>query len=104
MKMMVTSATGFVGSAVVRHLLQDGHSVSVLVRPNSNRKNLQGLSLEIHEGDLNDLLSLNTFLAGCDGLFHIAADYRLWTKDPQAIYWRSIMVKSAEPISLVVKI
>ena len=86
MNIMVTGGTGFVGSAVIRQLLDYQHSVSALVRVGSNRTNLDGLDITIHEGDLNDKASLIEALKGCDSLFHIAADYRLWAKDPQELY------------------
>jgi dihydroflavonol-4-reductase len=86
MKTLVTGGTGFVGSAVVRELLEAGHDVRVLVRKNSNCGNLQGLSVRRIEGDLTDPDSLNHALSGCKALFHVAADYRLWAPDPRHIY------------------
>ncbi len=86
MQTLVTGATGFVGSAVVRRLLDAGHEVRALVRPGSDRSNLAGLDVETAEGDLLDGDSLRRALAGCDTLFHVAADYRLWIPDPQSLY------------------
>ena len=86
MRSLVTGASGFVGSAVLRHLIDAGHDVRVLVRPGSDRRNLAGLQVEICEGDLTDRDSLRTAVAGCDYLFHVAADYRLWIPDPDSIY------------------
>ena len=86
MNILVTGATGFVGSAVVRQLLQEQYAVTVLARANSNRANLDGLDVNIHEGDLTDRHSLKQALKNCDRLFHIAADYRLWTKNPRELY------------------
>lgn len=83
---LVTGATGFVGSAVVRALIAQGAHVRVLARPNSDRRNLDGLSLEVRDGDLLEPASLRTALEGCEGLFHVAADYRLWTRDPAAMF------------------
>jgi dihydroflavonol-4-reductase len=83
---LVTGATGFVGSAVARRLLRDGHSVRVLARPNSDRRNLQGLDVEVVEGDLTRAASLLPACDGCDALFHVAADYRLWAPDPGDLY------------------
>ena len=74
----ITGATGFVGSAVARCLLKRGHRLRVLSRPNNDRRNLEGLDIEIVEGDLGDPVSYTHTLAGCDALFHVAADYRLW--------------------------
>jgi len=86
MKTLITGATGFVGSAVLRQLLYEGHTVRALVRPNSDRRNLSGLPVEIVEGDLKDRTSLDQAIAGCDTLFHVAADYRLWVPRPYEIY------------------
>ena len=83
---LVTGATGFVGSAVVRALLATGHEVRALARPNSDRRNLADLSVEVAEGSLEDALSLARALAGCRYLFHIAADYRLWVTDAAAMF------------------
>jgi dihydroflavonol-4-reductase len=85
MKALVTGATGFVGSAVARALLGAEHAVRVLVRPASDRRNLDGLAVDAVVGDLTDGTSLRSACAGCDALFHVAADYRLWTRDPQAM-------------------
>ena len=86
MTSLVTGATGFVGAAVVRRLLDRGEAVRVLARPNSDRRNIDGLSVEIAEGDLQAPETLQPALAGCRSLYHVAADYRLWTLDPDAMY------------------
>jgi dihydroflavonol-4-reductase len=86
MKALVTGATGFVGAAVARALSVAGWQVRVLVRTGSDRGNLQRLAVEVVEGDLADLSSLERALEGCSGLFHVAADYRLGARDPQALY------------------
>lgn len=86
MKALVTGATGFIGANIVRELLKDGREVRVLVRPGSDLRNLRELDVEIFEGDLCDLSSMERGLAGCDSLYHAAADYRLWTRDPSAMY------------------
>jgi dihydroflavonol-4-reductase len=86
MSVLVTGATGFVGSAVVRKLLDAGYPVRVLVRPTSPRDNLAGLDVEYAIGDLTDAPSLKSAVKGCDALFHVAADYHLWTPHPEAMY------------------
>src|SRR5579885_2349034 len=83
---LVTGASGFVGSAVVRQLLDEGAPVRVLVRAGSDRRNLEGLNVGICEGDLRDPASLEAALKGCHALFHVAADYRLWTPRPRDLY------------------
>jgi dihydroflavonol-4-reductase len=82
---LVTGATGFVGSAVARTLIEDGFLVRVLARAESPRKNLEGLAVEIAYGDLNDPASLARAMTGVRHLFHVAADYRLWARDPEEI-------------------
>lgn len=85
-RVLVTGATGFVGSAVARVLLAQGLTLRALARPGSDRRNLQGLDVEIVEGDLTDEASLLEACRGCDGVFHVAADYRLWVPRPDEIY------------------
>jgi dihydroflavonol-4-reductase len=82
----VTGATGFVGAAVARLLLAKGHRVRVLARKGNDRRNLQGLDVEIIEGDLGHPASYRAGLAGCDNLLHVAADYRIWVPDPDAMF------------------
>jgi len=86
MKTLITGASGFVGSAVLRQLISAGHSVRALVRPKSDRRNLSGLPVEVVEGDLTDRRSLDAAVEGCSGLFHVAADYRLWVPKPTEMY------------------
>jgi dihydroflavonol-4-reductase len=83
---LVTGATGFVGAAVARALVKTGQTVRVLARPNSDRRNLQSLKVEIAEGSLGDAKSLAAAVEGCRYLFHVAADYRLWVPDPEAMH------------------
>lgn len=83
---LVTGATGFVGAAVVRALLRADWRVRVLVRPGADRRNLQGLEVEIAGGDLGDADSLRRALTGVEGVFHVAADYRLGARDPSQLY------------------
>ncbi len=86
MKAILTGGTGFIGSAVARRLLSEGIAVRALVRPNSDRQNIRGLDIEAVEGDLGDDASLARACGGCDALFHIGADYRLWSRRPGEIY------------------
>jgi dihydroflavonol-4-reductase len=83
---LVTGATGFIGSAVARVLIARGHEVRALVRRGSDRRNLDGLPLEVVEGDLRDPGSLRQAMHGCKAVFHVAADYRLWMPDPSSLY------------------
>lgn len=83
---LVTGATGFVGSAVALALAGAGHRVRVLVRPNSDQRNLAGLCVEVAEGSLEDVKSLARAVAGCRYVFHVAADYRLWVPDPAPMF------------------
>ena len=84
-RVLVSGANGFVGSAVVRALLRHGYPVRALVRTTSDTANLHGLDVEIVRGDLLDVPSLEPALQDCEGLFHVAADYRLWARDPREI-------------------
>ena len=96
MKSLVTGATGFLGSAVMRCLLAAGHQVRVLVRPESDRRNLENFPVEIATGDLREHDSLKHAVDGCDSVFHVAADYRLWVPDPQTMF--DINVKGTEAL------
>ncbi len=82
----VTGATGFIGSHVVRLLLQRGDRVRIFARNSSRRANIKGFKCEIVVGDLKDSMSLERCVQGCRRVFHVAADYRLWARTPQEIY------------------
>jgi dihydroflavonol-4-reductase len=82
---LITGASGFVGSAVARCLVSAGYDVRVLLRPTSPRVNLADLRLEIVEGDLLDPGSIGRAMKDVRFLFHVAADYRLWARDPEDI-------------------
>ncbi len=82
---LVTGASGFVGSAVAKKLVEAGFSVRTLVRPTSPRAHLAGFDIAFVEGDLRDADSVRNAMAGVDYLFHVAADYRLWARDPGEI-------------------
>ena len=81
----VTGATGFVGAAVARALALRGFSLRLLVRRASERKHLAGLEAELVEGDLNDAESLTHGVKDCRYVFHVAADYRIWVPEPEAM-------------------
>jgi dihydroflavonol-4-reductase len=83
---LVTGASGFVGSAVARALLARGRRVRVLLRPSSDRRNVADLAVDVRLGSLEDRASLAAALEGCGALFHVAADYRLWVRDPDAMF------------------
>ena len=85
MTTLVTGATGFIGSAVARILAARGHSLRLLTRPTSDRRNLAGLDAEVVNGDLTNPASLRQAAAGCRFVVHVAADYRLWVPDPDAM-------------------
>ena len=102
MTVLITGGTGFVGSAIARRLLDAGFEVRALARPGANRANLEGLPVEIVEGDLLDPASLARAAKGASALFHAAADYRLWLPKPSQIYecnvegTRNVMIAALE--------
>ena len=86
MLVFLTGATGFVGSHVARALAEQGADLRLLVRTNSNTKNIADLKADLVTGDLRDPASLEKAVAGCEVIFHVAADYRLWVRDPEEMY------------------
>src|SRR5258708_11617898 len=82
---LVTGASGFVGSAVARALVARGLRVRVLLRPNASRLNIAGVDCEPVTGDMRDEASMAAALKGARYLLHVAADYRLWARDPGEI-------------------
>lgn len=86
MKALVTGATGFIGGAVARALVKTGAEVRVLSRKGADLQNLAGLSVEQVDGDLRNRDSLRSALTGCRQLYHVAAHYALWAKDPSIFY------------------
>ncbi|MFZ0707106.1 MAG: hopanoid-associated sugar epimerase [Candidatus Korobacteraceae bacterium] len=86
MKAFVTGSTGFLGSHVARALLDRGAELRLLVRGSSRLDNIADLNAERVVGDLRDLESLKHGMTGCDVVFHVAADYRLWAVNGQELY------------------
>ena len=82
----LTGGTGFVGASLARLLLKQGLKVKALARKNSDRRNLDGLDIEIVEGGLSDTASLEAGVKGCRYAFHVAADYRIWIPNPDDMY------------------
>jgi dihydroflavonol-4-reductase len=85
-KALVTGGSGFIGSSVVRKLLQRGKKVRCYVEPGAKTSNLDGLDVEIVVGDVNDRQKIAEALNGCDTLFHLAAIYAIWLPDPSLMY------------------
>jgi len=88
---LVTGATGFVGSHLVRQLIERGDTVRVLVRPASSMRALAGCNVHVVRGDLRDASSVRDAVRGAQRVFHAAADYRLWTKDPAEVYETNVL-------------
>ena len=86
MKAFVTGATGFVGSHVARALADQGADLRLLVRPSSRTDNIADLRAEVATGDLCQPESLSSLMSGCEFVFHVAADYRIWVRDPEQMY------------------
>lgn len=82
---LVTGASGFVGSAVARALVARGDDVRVLLREGSSRKNIEGIDCRILIGDMRDVKAVTKAMEGVRHVFHVAADYRLWARDPTEI-------------------
>src|SRR5512142_3120628 len=86
MLVFVTGATGFVGSHVARELSKYGAELRLLVRRTSRTENIDGFNAERVTGDLREPGFLKKAMSGCDAVFHVAADYRIWCRDPQEMY------------------
>jgi dihydroflavonol-4-reductase len=84
-RILITGASGFLGSAILRKAIEQGYAARALVRPNSPRANLNGLDCEIVIGDIRDRPAMSAALRDVRYLFHVAADYRLWARDPDEI-------------------
>jgi len=85
-RVFITGATGFVGAHVARSYAAEGAVLRLLTRKSSRLDGLAGLDAETVVGDLRDPASLRSAIEGCDTLVHVAADYRLWVRDPQEMY------------------
>lgn len=90
MKIFVTGATGFVGSHVARVLAESGAELRLLVRASSRTENIDGLRADRVTGDLRHPGFLRTAMSGCEAVFHVAADYRLWCRDPREMYQANV--------------
>jgi len=90
MKTLVTGGSGYIGSAVVRELLDGGAKIKVLVKKNDDLRNLDDLDVELAEGDITDFHSIKDALRGCDRVFHLAAIYAIWLPDPKLMYWVNV--------------
>jgi dihydroflavonol-4-reductase len=86
MLVFLTGATGFVGSHVARALAAHGADLRLLIRSSSDLRNIQELRADRVVGDLRDAASLKKAVTGCEVIFHVAADYRLWVRDPDEMY------------------
>src|SRR5579863_4840601 len=90
MKAFVTGATGFVGSHVARVLAEQGADLRLLIRSGSDLRNIQNLNADRVVGDLRDPASIEKAMSDCNAVFHVAADYRLWVRDPQQMYLANV--------------
>ena len=86
MKALVTGAAGFIGSHVARLLVEAGHEVRALHLPGEDLRNLDGLDCEKFAGDVTDGESMRRASAGCEQVFHLAAIYALWTRQPERLW------------------
>ena len=85
-RVFITGATGFVGGHVARRYAAEGASLRLLTRQTSRLDGLAGIDAEMIKGDLREPEKLRSALTGCDALVHVAADYRLWVRDPEQMY------------------
>src|SRR5438105_5532149 len=82
----VTGATGFIGSAVVRQLLEQKRSVRAIIEPGANTANLDNLNVERVTADVTHFDPMKRALSGCEALYHLAAIYKTWLPEPEIIY------------------
>jgi dihydroflavonol-4-reductase len=90
MKILVTGGSGYIGSAVVRELLNNGEKPKILVRETADLRNLDGLDVDLVHGDITDFHSIKEALSGCDRVFHLAAIYAIWLPDSKMMYWVNV--------------
>ena len=83
---LVTGAAGFIGSAITRELLADGHAVVALVEKGADTRNIDGLDVEIVTGDVRDAATIRKAVVGCQSVYHVAALYRFWSRTPRDFY------------------
>jgi dihydroflavonol-4-reductase len=88
---LISGAAGFIGSAVVRQFVAAGYAVRVLVRRSSSRRNLQGLDVEVFEGDVRNEHDVERAMSGMRYVIHTAADYRLWAREPDEIFRNNVL-------------
>jgi len=89
-KTLVTGGSGYIGSAVVRELLEEEQELRVLVRKSDDLTNLGGLDIDLVYGDITDFHSVMRALEGCDRVFHLAAVYAIWLPDPRQMSWVNV--------------
>ncbi len=89
-KVLVTGATGFIGARIARQLCEAGEAVKVLARPTASLAHLKGLPVDVVHGDITVGHTVYRALAGCDRLFHVAAVYKMWDRDPERVLRPSI--------------
>ena len=90
MKILFTGGSGYIGSAVVREILNNGGKAKVLARETDDLRNLDGLDVDLVYGDITDFHSIKDALRGCDRVFHLAAIYAIWLPDPKMMYWVNV--------------
>tara|TARA_B100000963_G_C22545036_1_gene634039 strand:+ start:529 stop:1020 length:492 start_codon:yes stop_codon:yes gene_type:complete len=101
-KILITGGNGFLGSAIVKNALKKKYKVSVLIREKADIKNLEHIKsrIKIYKGDLRDIDSLRDPISNSDIIFHVAADYRLWARNPKELYDSN--VRGTENICLLI--
>lgn len=91
MKTLITGATGFLGNSIARALQKTGAEIKLLIRKSSNTSTIQDIEAEKFVGDIQDPLSIKNALRGCNHLYHVAADYRLWARRSKDLYDNNVL-------------